>query len=394
MKKTETPDETTSLEVKEESSMEEPSFSERNLPSDVQTPKLKNKETNSVQLALSILAIVIALATSAWLFFYSQHQAQLQQNNNQDLNSRLEKLQQQRSSDKQSLISQFDDLEQQLQKQSSDQNVSVKQEIEALKQRVVTLSSHDPQIWLLVQADNLVKMASIKLWIDQDAAAAIALLKSADSSLIKMGDAELIPIRRAITQDISQISVIKELDYEGTIFRLIQLSDDIDNLRLDDRTADQEQIEVENQPLSSSMSEWRQNLAKSWRNFVHNFVSIRRRDSTAEPLLAPKQEIYLRENIRLRLLIAAQAVPRHQEGIYKLSLEAVSSWARAWFNMKDPSTKAFLSELEELSQQKISKGLPDVLGSQSLLDNLIQTRLNQLKGTSTSPPGAAHGETP
>ncbi len=50
---------------------------------------------------------------------------------------------------------------------------------------------------------------------------------------------------------------------------------------------------------------------------MDNFITIRRRDDTAVPLLAPNQDIYLRENIRSRLLVAAQAVPRHREETYR-----------------------------------------------------------------------------
>lgn len=42
---------------------------------------------------------------------------------------------------------------------------------------------------------------------------------------------------------------------------------------------------------------------------MDSFITIRRRDDTAVPLLAPNQDVYLRENIRSRLLVAAQAVP-------------------------------------------------------------------------------------
>lgn len=58
---------------------------------------------------------------------------------------------------------------------------------------------------------------------------------------------------------------------------------------------------------------------------MDNFITIRRRDDTAVPLLAPNQDIYLRENIRSRLLVAAQAVPRHQEETYRQALENVST---------------------------------------------------------------------
>lgn len=46
---------------------------------------------------------------------------------------------------------------------------------------------------------------------------------------------------------------------------------------------------------------------------MDSFITIRRRDETAVPLLAPNRDVYLRENIRSRLLVAAQAVPRHQK---------------------------------------------------------------------------------
>lgn len=57
---------------------------------------------------------------------------------------------------------------------------------------------------------------------------------------------------------------------------------------------------------------------------MDNFITIRRRDDTAVPLLAPNQDIYLRENIRSRLLVAAQAVPRHQKRLIA-ALENVST---------------------------------------------------------------------
>ncbi|MFO5417791.1 uroporphyrinogen-III C-methyltransferase, partial [Salmonella enterica subsp. enterica serovar 1,4,[5],12:i:-] len=92
-------------------------------------------------------------------------------------------------------------------------------------------------------------------------------------------------------------------------------------------------------------------------NFMDNFITIRRRDDTAVPLLAPNQDIYLRENIRSRLLVAAQAVPRHQEETYRQALENVSTWVRAYYDTDDATTKAFLDEVDQLSQQNISMDL-------------------------------------
>lgn len=197
--------------------------------------------------------------------------------------------------------------------------------MDEVQQKVATISGSDAKTWLLAQADFLVKLAGRKLWSDQDVTTAAALLKSADASLADMNDPSLITVRRAITDDIASLSAVSQVDYDGIILKLNQLSNQVDNLRLADNDSDGSPMDSDGEELSSSISEWRINLQKSWQNFMDNFITIRRRDDTAVPLLAPNQDIYLRENIRSRLLVAAQAVPRHQQETYRRALENVST---------------------------------------------------------------------
>ncbi|WP_426767057.1 uroporphyrinogen-III C-methyltransferase [Erwinia aphidicola] len=338
------------------------------------TPARKAKNSATV---LSIVAIAIALAVGGGLYMYGKHQAQQQAAASQALAAQLSELQQQSVSDRQSLV-------QQLATQTSaldtarQQQTAMSQQLDELKEKVATISGSDAQTWLLAQSDYLVKMAGRKLWSDQDVTTAAALLKSADASLADMNDPSLIDARRALAQDISTLSTLSQVDYDGIILKLNQLSNGVDNLRLADNNSDDEPMDADSGELSSSLREWRQNLVKSWHNFMDDFITIRRRDATAEPLLAPNQDVYLRENIRSRLLIAAQAVPRHQDEIYKQSIDTVSAWVRAWFDTNDASTRAFLSQLDELSQQSVSMDVPDALESQPLLDKLMQTRVRNL----------------
>ncbi|PZD57938.1 uroporphyrinogen-III C-methyltransferase, partial [Pantoea ananatis] len=48
------------------------------------------------------------------------------------------------------------------------------------------------------------------------------------------------------------------------------------------------------------------------------------------------------------------------------------------YDTNDASTKAFLAQLDELSQQNINMDLPDSLESQPLLEKLMQTRVRNL----------------
>ena len=360
---------------------------------ETRTPPTKKPARKSGQAgtALSALAIVIALAIGAGLWVNAHHQAQQQAQVSQTLSEQLNALQQQSEREK-------EQLKQQIATQSSDlqtareQQAALSNQLNQLNEKVATISGNDARTWLLAQADYLVKLAGRKLWSDQDVTTAAALLKSADASLADMNDPSLVPVRRAITQDISNLAAISQVDYDGIILKLNQLSNGVDNLRLADNDSDNAPMDADSNELTSSLREWRQNLVKSWHNFIDDFITIRRRDNTAEPLLAPNQDVYLRENIRSRLLIAAQAVPRHQDEIYRQSVDTVSTWVRAWFDTSDASTKSFLAQLDDLSQQNVSMEIPEALESQPLLDKLMQTRVRNLLAQPAEPAQPQQGE--
>ncbi|MEG1534886.1 MAG: uroporphyrinogen-III C-methyltransferase [Citrobacter sp.] len=353
-----------------------------------QPVKAEKKNHNSTALILSAVAIAIALAAGVGLYGWGKQQATTQTATSDALANQLTALQKAQESQKSELESIIKQQATQLDEASRQQAALVKQ-LDEVQQRVATISGSDAKTWLLAQADFLVKLAGRKLWSDQDVTTAAALLKSADASLADMNDPSLITARRAITDDIASLSAVSQVDYDGIILKVNQLSNQIDNLRLADNDTDDSPMDSDSSELSSSISEWRVNLQKSWQNFMDSFITVRRRDETAVPLLAPNQDVYLRENIRSRLLVAAQAVPRHQEETYRQALENVSTWVRAYYDTDDAATKAFLEEVDQLSQQSISMDVPETLQSQALLDKLMQTRVRNLLAQPATAPVAA-----
>ncbi|MFP2508193.1 uroporphyrinogen-III C-methyltransferase [Buttiauxella gaviniae] len=339
-------------------------------------PPQKNR-SGIAGIALGAIAIAIALALGGGLYSYGKHQAAAQNANTDALATQLTALQKQQEQQQTSLESTIKQQATALQ-ESDRQQANLARELDEVQQKVATISGSDAKTWLLAQSDFLVKLAGRKLWSDQDVTTAAALLKSADASLADMNDPSLLTVRRALTDDISALSAITQVDYDGIILKLNQLSNQVDNLRLADNNSDDTPMDSDGSELSSTVTEWRENLTKSWHNFMDSFITIRRRDETAVPLLAPNQGVYLRENIRSRLLVAAQAVPRHQDETYKQSLENVSTWVRAYYDTNDSVTKSFLDELDSLSQQSINMDVPQTLESQPLLEKLMQTRVRNL----------------
>lgn len=360
----------------------------------------KKNGGNKTSLVLSAVAIAIALAAGVGLFGLNKQQVSRQNETSTALADRVAELQKAQESQKNELEGIIKQQADQLTEAKHQQEMLAKQ-LEDVQQKVAVISGSDAKTWLLAQADFLVKSAGRKLWSDRDVTTAAALLKSADASLADMNDPSLISARRAITDDIASLSAVSQVDYDGIILKVNQLANQIDNLRLADNNDDDSPMDSDSEELSSSIGEWRVNLQKSWQSFMDSFITIRRRDETAVPLLAPNQDIYLRENIRSRLLVAAQAVPRHQEETYKQALDNVSTWVRAYYDTEDATTRAFLEDVDKLSQQSITMNVPENLQSQAILEKLMQTRVRNLmaqpavtQSSAPTPPAPAPAPAP
>ena len=353
----------------------------------------KKNGGNKTSLVLSAVAIAIALAAGVGLFGLNKQQVSRQNETSTALADRVAELQKAQESQKNELEGIIKQQADQLADAKHQQETLAKQ-LEDVQQKVAVISGSDAKTWLLAQADFLVKSAGRKLWSDRDVTTAAALLKSADASLADMNDPSLISARRAITDDIASLSAVSQVDYDGIILKVNQLANQIDNLRLADNNSDDSPMDSDSEELSSSIGEWRVNLQKSWQSFMDSFITIRRRDETAVPLLAPNQDIYLRENIRSRLLVAAQAVPRHQEETYKQALDNVSTWVRAYYDTEDATTRAFLEDVDKLSQQSITMNVPENLQSQAILEKLMQTRVRNLMAQPAVTQSSAPAPTP
>ena len=342
-------------------------------------PATAEKKNNSgkTSLVLSAVAIAIALAAGVGLYGWGKQQAVNQTTTSDTLANQLIALQKAQDAQKEALETTIKQQATQLDEAKAQQGEMAKQ-LDEVQQKVAAISGTDAKTWLLSQSDFLVKLAGRKLWSDQDVTTAAALLKSADASLADMNDPSLITARRALTEDIASLAAISQVDYDGIILKVNQLANQVDNLRLADNNNDDSPMDNDDGELSASLSEWRVNLQKSWQSFMDSFITIRRRDETAVPLLAPNQDIYLRENIRSQLLAAVQAVSRHQDETYKQALDNVSTWVRAYYDTEDATTKAFLDDIEKLSQQSISMDVPETLQSQPILEKLMQTRVRNL----------------
>ena len=230
-------------------------------------------------------------------------------------------------------------------------------------------NAQQPTDWLFSEADFLLNNALRKLVLDNDVDTAISLLKLADETLAKVNNSQSAAIRSAINQDLKQLLSVAGVDQNAVMQKLSQLANTVDELPVLDVNFGDDQNATK---LSDSLSDWAENAEKSATSFLNHFIRISpKHGADRKELLAPNQDIYLRENIRLRLQLAIMAVPRQQNELYKQSLEAVASWIRSYFDTNAEVTQSFLKSVDELSEVSIYVDVPSQLQSLSMLDKYL-----------------------
>ncbi len=230
-------------------------------------------------------------------------------------------------------------------------------------------NAQQPTDWLFSEADFLLNNALRKLVLDNDVDTAVSLLKLADETLAKVNNSQSAAIRSAINQDLKQLLSVAGIDQNAVMQKLSQLANTVDELPVLDVNFGDDQNATK---LSDSLSDWAENAEKSATSFLNHFIRISpKHGADRKELLAPNQDIYLRENIRLRLQLAIMAVPRQQNELYKQSLEAVASWIRSYFDTNAEVTQSFLKSVDELSEVSIYVDVPSQLQSLSMLDKYL-----------------------
>jgi len=328
--------------------------------------------------ALSLLAILIALGVGGTGYYIGQQQVTDFQKKLIVLENQVgESASRATANEKNDQVSQLESGLKAMQNkviQLEEFNKSKTEEITTLQAQIKQVSqlasAQQPNDWLFSEVDFLLNNALRKLILDNDVDTAISLLKLADETLVKINNTQANSIRNAINQDLKKLLSLSSVDQNSVMQKLSQLANTVDELQVLNVNFDD--TPENNNKLSDSIEDWQQNVEKSATSFLNHFIRISPKQSAnKKELLAPNQDIYLRENIRLRLQLAIMAVPRQQDELYKQSLDAVSSWVRSYFDTNSETTQNFLKSVDELSELSIYVDVPEQLASLTLLDKYL-----------------------
>lgn len=267
---------------------------------------------------------------------------------------------------RQKMTRQLAAAQQQIQDLSSQVTISA-DTLSLLQDKLLELSGRRPSDWLLAEANYLVKLAGRKLWQEKDQQTASSLLATADLRIAEMNEPSLISLRKALAKDIAAIQSLPADQTASIALRIDGLISQVDNLKLNMVKLPEPSEAAASDELSASASDWQDNLSKTWHSFTEGFITIRRRNGSVEPLMSPKQQWYLEENLKSKLIQSQLALYRHQQDAFEHAIELSTRWVMQFYDRKDSTTEFMLKEFSQLQQLDIASEYPALFYSSDLL---------------------------
>jgi uroporphyrin-3 C-methyltransferase len=339
---------------------------------ETEKPLLFEEKQGKRGVKLGTLAIMLSLFIGGGSVYLMKQQAAQYQ-------TQVAALQSQLSSVSHELNGQLSDTQAALESVTNGTQVALEQQsksIESLQLALAEVKGRRPNDWLLAEADYLVKLAGRKLFLEKDVVSATKLMESADQRISVLNDPSLVPLRKEMAKDITTLRAVPLIDKDGLALRLMSLQEQVETLPLANAILPEAEAEV-HQEVSEDIQDWQQNLMTSLKDFSAQFITFRTRDGNVIPLLSPKQDFYLRENIKGKLESAVHAVYDENGAIYTTALTLANQWSQQFFKLDDPAVQEFNQTLSKLSGQDITVSYPVKLQSQKVLADVIRDRLRR-----------------
>ncbi|MGH6885229.1 MAG: uroporphyrinogen-III C-methyltransferase [Geminicoccales bacterium] len=214
------------------------------------------------------------------------------------------------------------------------------------------------------EIEQYLRMANRAAQLARDPVMALAALRIADDRLRALDDPAYTPVREQVGTEIDALEALPQIDVEGIALRLGRLASRVDELPLAVR--DEDTVMAAGDEPVEEPGFW----SRTWaavRGALKSLVSVRRTDEDAAPMLAPEQEYFLRENLRLQLETARLALLRGDEANFTASLRQAREWLESYFETDRTRIVRVTERLEKLAELKLQPELPDLSGSLAAL---------------------------
>ncbi|WP_304526399.1 uroporphyrinogen-III C-methyltransferase [Halomonas sp. I5-271120] len=324
----------------------------------------------TVALVLVILLAVgvVVAGWFGWQRLEQQQQRLAQVDSNREavsaLESRLSEAEQARAS--------VDDAVASVESEFSDYQSQVNDTLDRVLDELNSQQQTDEREWLHAEVAYLLRLANQRLQLERDVGGAMALLETADKRLKEADNPALLPVRRAVADELAKLDAVPDVDRTGLYLSLNAQQEQLASLPLKQDVAE---IAAEGSIETPPSGDWQQQL-KRFGSELKDLVTVRRHDQALEALITPEQESYLRQNVRLVIEQAQLALLKEEPELYRASLDKAVTLIEGYYDTDRDSVKTSIARLTDMRGKTIRPELPDISGSQQAMAHFIQTRFD------------------
>jgi uroporphyrin-3 C-methyltransferase/uroporphyrinogen III methyltransferase/synthase len=263
----------------------------------------------------------------------------------------------------------------------------VKNQRADLEQLVVEITRGRDEA-LLIEVERLIVAAANELQLSGNVPAALVARQAADSRLARADRAPLVALRRTLGRDLERLRALPAIDVTGIALRLDQIAVGVDTWpMLADPAVPARKDEIKPPPSPRPASAaakaappavaakteteatdfWVE--VRAWlREQFGDLVRIREVATPESVLLSANQQQLVRQQLRLRLFDARQALIARNDKLYRADLQEARVLLLRYFDLKQSGPAGALAQIDKLAATALSveipnAGLPDVLAA-------------------------------
>ncbi len=220
---------------------------------------------------------------------------------------------------------------------------------------------------LVVDIESGLRLAQQQAQLTGSLEPLVAALKSANQRIERAAQPRLGPVQRAIGHDLDRIARASVTDTAGLLGRMDDLVRQVDDLPTLNAVAPSSAMRRAAATAGASAAApaalpwWQAQLHKGWelvRDEARGLVRISRIDQPEAVLLAPDQEFFLRENLKLKLLNARLGVLARQFDSARTDVAAATAALNKYFDPASRRTQNAATMLQQMQTHLKAAELP------------------------------------
>lgn len=207
---------------------------------------------------------------------------------------------------------------------------------------------------LLAEVEQAINIANQQLQLAGNVETALLALQSADQQLARADRAHFLPLRKALNRDIDRLKALPAVDVPGLTLKIEGVLAGVDSLPL---AFEKKPAVVRSREARGEKGFFASLFDDIWQE-IRQLVRIERLDRPDPGLLSPNHALFLRENLKIRLLDARLALLQRDSRVFNEDIRQARSWIERYFDGSASVTQAALETLAQLSNAKLVIELP------------------------------------